>query len=239
MSNDNLKLWNSVSSTPGKFVKDGQKGLSSINSQYYILKATEAFGPIGIGWGYSVEERTITEGATIKHKDGDYTITQMTLRIKFWYKLKGDRGEFEQYGHTPLVMKTKYGAMLDDDPEKKSLTDAIKKSLTFLGVCADIHLGQFDDQLYIKNKILEEGIKADIEKEEKDNILKEEISAYMKKCLALYEHIPTIPAVNQQFKKDTAHINREFARLGANSSKHTNAISEAANKQSEIIKGEK
>lgn len=236
---DNLKIWDSVSKTPDKYVKDGQKGLSSINSQYYVMKATEAFGPVGIGWGYSIEERTITEGATIKHKDGDYTITQMTLRINFWYKLDGEKGEFPQYGHTPLVMKTKYGAMLDDDPEKKSLTDAIKKSLTFLGVCADVHLGLFDDALYKQNKQLEENIKAEIEKEEKDNALKAEISDYMSKCLPMYEHIKTDPAINQQHKKDTSHINREFALLGADSSKYIKAISDAATKQKAIIKGDK
>lgn len=228
---ENMKLWNSVSKTPTKAVKEGTKGLSSINTQYYFSRATEALGPCGIGWGWEVLDRYITEGASVKHKDGDFKITQMTLKIQFWFILDGKRGEFPQFGHTPLVMKTKYGAMMDDDPEKKSLSDAIKKSLTMLGIGADIHLGQFDDISYMKELRQQEMIDSQVEKEEKEVAIISGITEYMGKCTEMYPHISTVPAINQQFKKDRAHLAREFMKLGRNSDSCINKLTELANSQ--------
>ena len=240
MNEDNLKLWDSLASTPDDAVKapaPGTNGLSSINGQYCFKRATEAFGIAGIGWGWEIMDRYITEGPEIKSSGQNES--QMTLKVKVWFIVDGKRGELEQYGHTPLIRGTKYGASMDSDPEKKSLTDAIKKALTFIGIGADIHLGHFDDRDYMESKRLEENIKEDIEREKKETALKQGVKDYMDKCLPMYEHIKTEPAINQQYKKDVAHINREFARLKMDSANHVAKIAETANNQKKLLKGDK
>ena len=71
------------------------------------------------------------------------------MKIHVWIKQDGERGEFEQYGSTPYLYKSKYGTTTDGEAPKKSLTDAIKKSLSMLGFSADVFLGMFDDKDYV------------------------------------------------------------------------------------------
>jgi len=47
-------------------------------------------------------------------------------------------------------MKTQNGMMLDEDAPKKSLTDAIIKASSQLGIAANIFLGRWDDQKYVQ-----------------------------------------------------------------------------------------
>ena len=60
---DNLRIWNAVSKTnPAHTKKVNQRGgFTAIGAQYQILAATEQFGPIGIGWGYTTGAPIITE----------------------------------------------------------------------------------------------------------------------------------------------------------------------------------
>ena len=63
---DNLKIWNSVDTTDPNYTKGfnrggGFKGTST-NSTYLAKKATNLFGPIGIGWGYNVIDETYQPG---------------------------------------------------------------------------------------------------------------------------------------------------------------------------------
>ena len=54
MSNENLKLWESVCITDPDMVKKERLSgrlITAIDPQYQRRKATEVFGPYGIGWG--------------------------------------------------------------------------------------------------------------------------------------------------------------------------------------------
>ena len=154
---DKMKLWDSVHRTDPVFTKENKQsgGSTSINTTYMFKRATETFGPIGIGWGYEVLEDKITEGAEKVHGTQEnpmnYRESIHTLKIKFWYMLDGKRGEFEQYGHTDFVARTKYGPATESEPQKKSLSDAIKKSLSMLGFSSDIFMGLYDDQQYVQS----------------------------------------------------------------------------------------
>lgn len=54
---------------------------------------------------------------------------------------------FDAFGGTPMLYLTKKGEwMHDEDAAKKSLTDAYTKGASWLGSCADIFLGLFDDK---------------------------------------------------------------------------------------------
>ncbi|KAA8563247.1 hypothetical protein FX985_03315 [Pseudomonas extremaustralis] len=157
MSDKNMQIWNRVEKTDTRYTKDAKVGgqqITSLNGTAMIMKATEIFGPVGIGFGWTVLEERFDKGAEIFVGEGDKRATlgfelNHTVKIRFWIKHDGERGEFEQYGCTPYLYKSKYGTTTDGEAPKKSLTDAIKKSLSMLGFSADVFLGLFEDKDYV------------------------------------------------------------------------------------------
>ena len=153
----NMQIWEKVSTTDTRYTKAAEVGgqkITSLNGTAMIMKATEIFGPVGIGFGWTVLEERFDKGAEIFVGEGDKRATlgfelNHTVKIRFWIKQDGERGEFEQYGCTPYLYKSKYGTTTDGEAPKKSLTDAIKKSLSMLGFSADVFLGMFDDKDYV------------------------------------------------------------------------------------------
>lgn len=131
---DNLRIWSQVEKTnPDHTKKVNQRGgFTAISAAYQIQRATEIFGPIGIGWGYSTGAPIITE-------------TLMTVPVSLWH---GDRENV--FG--PMLgceeWKDKNGRV-DSDAPKKAVTDGLTKLLSQLGFNADVFLGKFDDSKYV------------------------------------------------------------------------------------------
>ena len=159
----NLALWESVQATDPKYTKKFTRGGgfsgTAINATYLAKKATETFGPIGMGWGIEVEDERYAEGAPIvdeKHGKVGHEVIHV-LRIKLWYNRfdehLGDmaRGEVRHYGQTVFVGKNKHGVFTDEEAPKKSLTDAMSKALSLLGFASDVHLGLYDDNKYVSD----------------------------------------------------------------------------------------
>ena len=132
----NTKLWDSVEKTDPKFTKkvNQRGGFTAIGAQYQVHKATEAFGPFGIGWG-------VKEESFQRYEDTGLVLYQGTL----WYKYGEDNGE------VPIHSSIKYHAnsRVDDDFAKKVATDAMTKGLSKLGFNADVFMGLFDDNKYV------------------------------------------------------------------------------------------
>lgn len=145
MMSGNLSLWQSVEKTPLAHVKEitgkSYKGTSP-KPHYLVHKATETFGPCGIGWGFTIEDERIEEGA------GG---TKMHIaRVKVWYEWNGKRGEVEHIGGTEFSGTRSSGkAFTDEDAPKKSVTDALVKALSMIGFAGDIFMGRYDDSKYI------------------------------------------------------------------------------------------
>ena len=137
----NLDLWNKHADIDPAFTKPitgkAYKGTSP-SPQYVIRCLTDMFGPVGQGFGWDVtEEGWQPLGDEVLH----------WCRIRFWHT---DRANgFDAYGQTKALMKTKNGMMADEDAPKKSLTDAIVKAASQVGVAANIFLGRWDDQKYV------------------------------------------------------------------------------------------
>ncbi len=148
----NLKIWNKVQETDPKYTKpDNYSGFTSINGVYLIKKATEIFGPMGIGWGFDILDERYDEGIPFAVKDvGPVMSKSHTLKIELWYKQGEEIGKVINFGHTKYIYKTKNGYMIDEEAPKKSLTDAIKKCLSMLGFASDIFMGQFEDSEYVE-----------------------------------------------------------------------------------------
>lgn len=173
MSDKNMQIWNRVEKTDTRFTKDAKVGgqqITSLNGTAMIMKATEVFGPVGIGFGWKVTEERFDKGAEMFVGEGDKRASlgfelNHTVKIMFWFKIDGERGELEQYGCTPYLYKSKFGTTTDGEAPKNSLTDAIKKSLSMLGFSADVFLGMFDDRDYVQQRQEEEAIELAVDKD--------------------------------------------------------------------------
>lgn len=156
ISMSNLELWNKVQETDPKYTKAFSKGGgfkgTSINPTYNNKKATELFGPCGIGWGLDIIKESFQEGAPILI-NGNEICKEIThiLQISFWYKLNGETGRIPSFGQTSYVGSNKNGIYTDEEAPKKSQTDAITKALSMLGFSSDVFMGMYDDVKYIND----------------------------------------------------------------------------------------
>lgn len=152
MSNDNLRIWHAVEKTDPRHTKTFSRGGgfrgTAINATYLARKATEVFGPMGIGWGLEIMNEEIMQGAPLAEGVSELI---HKVRVKLWYKQGEQRGEVVQFGQTTFVGKNRNGLFTDEEAPKKSLTDGMSKCLSLLGFAADIHLGMFDDNKYVND----------------------------------------------------------------------------------------
>ena len=133
MSNENMRIWDAVSKTdPDHTKKVNQRGgFTAIDAHYQIMRATEQFGPIGIGWGYIAgepifQDRFVIVPVTVWHGDRSQTFGPVY-------------GCCEMFGNRP-----------DSDAPKKAGTDGLTKLLSQLGFNADVFLKKFDDNKYVQ-----------------------------------------------------------------------------------------
>lgn len=157
---DNLALWNSVEKTPieqTKAITGKSYQGTSPKPHYLVHKATETFGPCGIGWGFRILDERIEEGA-----NGD----KMSLaHVLVWYKWNGETGEVGHIGGTQFSGQRSNGKFFtDEDAPKKSVTDALIKALSMIGFAGDIFMGRYDDSKYTQE--LRDEAKADAPKQE-------------------------------------------------------------------------
>ena len=141
MTAHNLRHWEKHADIDPRFTKPitgkAYKGTSP-NPQYVIKCLTDIFGPVGEGFGWEVVAESFTPlGDEILH----------WCRIKFWHTNRAN--SFDSYGQTKALMKTKNGMMSDEDAPKKSLTDAVIKAASHVGIASNIFLGRWDDQKYV------------------------------------------------------------------------------------------
>jgi hypothetical protein len=178
-ANTNLKLWDSVEKTDPSKTKDasisGQKR-TAVDAQYKKKLITKAFGPYGLRWGVIVGseklDRTHYENQTcILHYMADA-----------YYFLDGERGEFPiaaSIKETYLTRGANAYLKIDDEAIKKVRTDALTKGFTDLGFCADIHMGMFEDQDYVRGVAAEKAIEKADQKEEEAKRKYTEIQIYV------------------------------------------------------------
>lgn len=235
MSTTNMRIWEQVQTTDTRYTKNAEVGgqkITSLNGTAMVMKATEMFGPVGIGWGWKVLEERFDDGHEVFTGEGDKRICLgreigHTVKIQLWFMQDGQRGEVEQYGCTRYQYKTKYGMTTDGEAPKKSLTDAIKKALSMLGFSADVFLGMFDDVNYVQQLQAEQAIEqaedrqAEIERqqEERLNFIKETIET-MQKAVTPHERkkihdYAVRRLIGRKDEKGAARISLELKNLEA------------------------
>lgn len=142
---ENTKLWQQAFVTDPAAVKaiTGKQYKGNSPKPYWIIqRATEIFGPCGIGWGIEVLDERI-------EKFPDDTALHIA-RVRVWYEWQGKRGTIEQMGQTKAAYKSQKGYLVDEDAPKKSVTDAMVKCLSMIGFAGDIFSGRWDDSNYVE-----------------------------------------------------------------------------------------
>ncbi|MGJ3438639.1 hypothetical protein AAZU54_01420 [Pseudomonas sp. Je.1.5.c] len=235
MSTTNMRIWEQVQTTDTRFTKNAEVGgqkITSLNGTAMVMKATEMFGPVGIGWGWKVLEERFDDGHEVFAGEGDKRICLgreigHTVKIQLWFMQDGQRGEVEQYGCTRYQYKTKYGMTTDGEAPKKSLTDAIKKALSMLGFSADVFLGMFDDVNYVQQLQAEQAIEqaedrqAEIERQQQERLdfIKDTIETMQKAVTPherkkIYDHAVR-KLIGRKDEKGAARISLELKNLEA------------------------
>lgn len=230
---DTLRLWDSFGKTDPKYTKsanvDGNKQ-TSLSGNYMVKLATASLGPIGKGWGYRILEERFDNtkpmmlrgenGPEILYDNGSIVWEQNhTILIEMWH---GNReNTFTQYGHTKFkYMKADLTkVIIDNEYAKKSLTDAMKKCLSLIGVCSDVFMGEFDDVNYQQAAKLENDLKkADDRDIEYSNKLKE-FAAFIADRLNAMKLCPNIDAMQKVYGLAAQKIDREAPILGLDPAK--------------------
>lgn len=142
----NKSIWDSVKVTNPSAVKKitGKSYQGNSPKPYWLIeRATDIFGPIGIGWGVTVKSERF-------ERMSETDVLHVAV-VSIWYVHEGKRSEtFEQMGGTKAAYMTSSGKlMVDEDAGKKSVTDAMVKCLSMIGFCADIFSGMWDDSKYV------------------------------------------------------------------------------------------
>ena len=213
VANANLDLWNSVQETDPKYTKSfsrsgGFKG-TAINHTYQQKRATETFGPKGIGWGSTVLDEKYVDGAPLLHEKQVIGHERVhVLRIELWYKFGDKRGSVQAFGQTTFVGSNKHGFYTDEEAPKKSLTDAESKALASLGFSADVHLGLFDDNKYVSDLKAKSDEAEKAAKQEAYNALWSEIHSAVAAAV-------TVDALKSAVAKAAALSDEDRAKLKA------------------------
>lgn len=144
---NNMKLWDSVKVTNPAAVKPitGKAYRGNSPKPYWLIeRATETFGPVGIGWGVVVKSERF-------ERLSDTDVLHVAV-VSVWYVLDGKRSEtFDQMGGTKACYMTGKGSlMVDEDAGKKSVTDGMVKCLSMIGFAGDIFSGMWDDSKYVE-----------------------------------------------------------------------------------------
>ncbi len=224
----NLKLWDSFGKTDPKYTKaanvDGNKQ-TSLTGGYMVKLATESLGAIGEGWGYRILEERFDNTRPIVHLDKGNLVPLMdggnivweqnhTLLIEMWH---GDRANtFTQYGHTKYrYMKAdKSKLIVDNEYAKKSLTDAMKKCLSLIGVCSDVFMGEFDDINYQHAAKIENDMKNADNKELEWSNKVAELRDSVTKNIKGMGMCPTVESMQSVWAITSSKIEREAPILG-------------------------
>lgn len=144
----NLNIWDRLARTDPKHTKPfkragGFEG-KAVKPIYTDQKMTEMFGPCGVGWGISEPSYQLVNGP-----DGEVAVY---CWLSIWFR-NADTGEKSEpipgVGGDFVVVKNKYGLKADDEAFKKAATDAIGNAMKHLGMSADVHMGQHDDDKYV------------------------------------------------------------------------------------------
>lgn len=138
------RIWDALKKTDPAHTKGfsragGFKG-TALKPIWIVQRLTEQFGPVGEGWGMEEPQFTLVHGT-----EGEVLVY---CHVRCWHTNPGQF--FYGVGGDKVITKRSSGQLFhDDEAFKKAFTDAVNNAFKFLGVGADVHMGQFDDSKYV------------------------------------------------------------------------------------------
>lgn len=143
----NIELWEQVCITDPAAVKKitGKPYQGDSPKPYWLIRrATEVFGPCGVGWGVTVKSERF-------ERLSETDVLHVAV-VAVWFVHDGKRSEsIEQMGGTKAAYMTKNGQLVvDEDAGKKSVTDGMVKCLSMIGFAGDIFAGMWNDSKYVE-----------------------------------------------------------------------------------------
>lgn len=149
---DNLAIWNALSRTDPahtkQFKRAGGFSGTAIKPMWIVHKLTAQFGPVGEGWGMGKPDFQVVPG-----NNGEMLVY---CTVECWHgspknKLYGVGGDkIVTYIKANEQYKRPERWENDDEAFKKAFTDAVGNAFKFVGVGADVHMGQFEDSKYVQ-----------------------------------------------------------------------------------------
>ena len=189
---NNLNLWESVSETDASYTKQVNQrgGYTAIDPQYQAMKATEKFGPHGMGWGFEYSEL-------------DMSLVESTGMVihkaVFFYCLEGKKHTFPIH-NAVSIWSDKNRTRPDEDFAKKLETNTVSKALSKLGFSADVFMGKFDDQEYRQELANKQAIESADNKAEMQAKLEQEYQDWLGKHLNTISHAASMNELEKIFK---------------------------------------
>lgn len=143
----NLDLWNKLGRTdPGHtkpFTRGGGFKGTAVKPIYTEHKMTEHFGPCGVGWGITEPSYQVVPGS-----DGQ---TAVYCWLSIWYVQDGKRSDpIPGVGGDMVIIKQQSGLRTSDEAFKAAFTDAVSNAMKHIGMSADVHMGRFEDNKYVR-----------------------------------------------------------------------------------------
>lgn len=140
---DNTKIWDALAKTNPEHTKGFKRagGFSgtAVKPIYCDQRMTEQFGPCGLGWGIEKPEFQLVSA-------GNEILVYCTVAV--WHGNKDCL--VYGVGGDKVMSAGSNGARTSDEAFKMAFTDAIGNAMKHLGMSADIHMGMFDDQKYVR-----------------------------------------------------------------------------------------
>ena len=184
--------------------------------------ATKSIGPIGECWGYSIKEERIDNTRPMMIlsldgkgremlRDGENIVWEQnhTILIEFWHGAR--ENTFLQYGHTKYRYMKNDGSkiIVDNEYAKKSLTDAMKKCLSLIGICSDVFMGEFDDVNYQAAAKLENDLKKADNRDEEYSKKLSEFKAFVDDKAKAMGMCPSFDSMQRVYGLAVQKIDRE------------------------------
>lgn len=137
----NTQYWDKLRTPPATALKPimgGRlKGKTDISPQWRFQVMTETFGPVGIGWKYTIDRLWLEPGA----HDQSVAFAMVSLSTR-----QGDvwSEPIPGIGGSMFIEAEKNGLFTSDEAYKMAVTDALSVAMKALGVAADVYLGMMD-----------------------------------------------------------------------------------------------
>ena len=216
---NNMALWNRVKTTDPKHTKKVEFGrkFTAIDAMYQIQSATEQFGEVGKGWGWSFSDPLFPPNGTV------------VIKCTLWHGVK--ENTIEHFGQKSMEFKGKP----DEDAFKKAATDGLTKCLSYLGFNADVFLGLFDDNKYVESLAdgkIEAGVLDEDMRKEADDMFIEQMETAFDLCQSSSDVEKVITSrVKKSLGKLSKSNNAAFLKLQSKK----NALVDAFNKIEEEV----